>query len=281
MSFSCFPLSGSILPSAIQNVLYNTDIDVTAHIALKLSNGVCATPLPSGLVANITYSNNGLLGAGMHVSITGTPTQTVANHHVIINFDTTVLGLLPVPHSVDHCLNITTEAPCIPAGQRVLTPTGYQLVETLKTGDYIVTPDGRSVEITMVSYDIPMVIDCNAPILIPANTFGNNSPVNDIVLSPRHFILIKPNVWDSPNRIINHYKGVKRINLGEAITYYNIITPNYLIDDLVVEGTTVESFGKTFDKQYPGISKYYTFERELKGYTRITMNDILTKREVY
>jgi len=171
--------------------------------------------------------------------------------------------------------------PCIPAGQKVLTPNGYQLIETLETGNFILTPDGRSVEIVISSFFIPIITECNAPILIPANTFAENSPINDIILSPDHCIMIKPNVWDIPRHLINKYNGIKKLNLGEYVTYYNIVTPNYLTDDIVVEGSVIESFGKNFSKKYPDIKNIYTYDDELKAYTRITMKDVIPEQKQY
>jgi hypothetical protein len=182
----------------------------------------------------------------------------------------------------DSSLSTCSETvPCIPTGQKVLTPNGYQLIETLKSGDFILTPDGRSVEINMVSWSLPIATACGAPILIPANTFGENSPINDIVLSPRHFIMIKPNVWDLPRNLIERYDELKRLNLGEHVFYYNIETPNYLTDDLVVEGSIVESYGRSFSNKYPGKRNYYSYNNELKGYTRITMNDVKSENKFY
>jgi len=35
---------------------------------------------------------------------------------------------------------------------------------------------------------------------------------------------------------------VRQINIGKPLTYYNIETPNYSTDHLVLEGTTIASF---------------------------------------
>jgi len=183
--------------------------------------------------------------------------------------------VLPTDNSVDECNNIII--PCIPQGQRVLTPSGYQLVETLKNGDLVMTPDGRSVEIKMSSFLVPLVTEKTAPIFIPANTFGENSPVNDIALSPDHMIMIKPGVWDAPRHLYNYFNTITLTNLGEHIFYYNIITPNYLTDNIVVEGSTVEAYGKAFTKQYPGQRQYYNYSEEQGGYIRITMQDVLSE----
>lgn len=166
--------------------------------------------------------------------------------------------------------------PCISPGQNVLTPSGNKLIDDLVTGDLIVTPDGRHVEIIMSEMHIPVVTSCNAPYLIPAGTFGENLPPNDLSLSPDHVLMIKPGVWDVPKHLANVYSNITRTNMGETFKYYNIETPNYLTDDIIVEGTVIESYGKSFAEKYPEHGDFYKYSDELGGYTRITMDDLIS-----
>jgi len=282
-SFTITPPNGSLLPTATPNVVYNSTIIVTANGLLnQIFNGTLESVLPQGMIAQFFYVNNNTV---MNVVISGTPTDSDANmqFNIIISFDV-INQYIPFPEHVIVTYTLivgpSENPPCIPNGQKILTPNGYKLIETLKTGDSIVTSDGRSVKIKMFSFPIPFVIESNAPILIPANTFSKNFPVNDVILSPQHLILIKPGVWELPRHLINKYSVIKRIKLGESITYYNIVTPNYLTDDLVVEGSIVESYGKNFAEKYPGERQYYKYNNELKGYTRITMQDVLNETKI-
>ena len=273
------PVSGDDLPYAVQYVYYTTNIVVHSPDYFRtFNNGQCITPLPDGLSMSFSYTG-GPYGFGiMTATLEGTPTAaTTEDLNIFITFYTQSIDSEPTLQEINYWLIVLpfVDPPCIPTGQKVLTPNGNQPIETLKTGDYVLTPDGRSVKITMVSYSVPIVVANNAPISIPANTFGENSPINDIVLSPKHFIMIKPNVWDMPMHLINHYDGINKIQLGKSITYYNIITPNYLTDDIVVEGSVVESYGREFAKKYPGERQYYIYNDELKGYVKITMKDVL------
>lgn len=165
--------------------------------------------------------------------------------------------------------------PCIPKGQRVLTPDGLKAIELIQTGDLITTDDNRQVAVVVNEFFVPIATECNAPIFIPANTFADGLPVNDISLSPNHMMMIKPGVWDLPSNLYINFNTITRTNLGEQIMYYNFQTPNFLTDNIVVEGTPVEAYGINFREQYPGERQYYNYSEEQGGYIRITMDDVV------
>lgn len=157
------------------------------------------------------------------------------------------------------------DLPCFPTGVRILTPAGYRTVETLRSGDLVQTADGRSVAITKYETTVPAVSARTAPYLIPAHTFGRNSPPADLRLSPLHAFQIKKGVWQIP-RFANNSRATQ-YGIGEAVTYYHLECPNFLRDNLVAEGCVVESFA---GKQIPAGITVYTPSRRLDGYTRIT-----------
>ena len=54
---------------------------------------------------------------------------------------------------------------------------------------------------------------------------------------------------------------IEQISIGNPVTYFHLECPQYLRDNLIVDGTVVESYG--------GKSKSpYTYSESLKGYTR-------------
>jgi hypothetical protein len=131
--------------------------------------------------------------------------------------------------------------PCIPAGQRILTPQGYKPVETLKQGDLIQTSDGRSVPVRLYSTTIEKTTEETAPIRIGAA----------LLLSPMHAFKVNKRGWMIPKlAVLKNLYDAKQEPLGETITYYHVETANYLRDNLVVEGTVVEGYGKTFAKTH-------------------------------
>ena len=279
MSYTVDPANGTTFEPVFPNEFYIDTVYVrTTDLNIIIRNVTVDYAVPTGQNVDITISPDETeLDISISENFPSIPAFQLLEMR--FSFDLVIIDVSITRENLVFYLPMyPSDAPCIPTGQRVLTSDGYVPIETLKTGDSVMTADGRSVEITMFSYHLPFVGKCNAPILIPANTFAKNSPINDIILSPQHLIMIKPNVYDAPKHLINYYDNIKRLHLGESITYYNIATPNYLTDDIVVEGTAVESYGKLFADKYPGNRQYYTYNNELKGYTRITMQDVLAEK---
>jgi hypothetical protein len=155
--------------------------------------------------------------------------------------------------------------PCLPTGTRVLTPTGYCTVETLQTGDKIVTSSGKTVTAKVYSRYIPFATEASAPYLIPAGTFGKTQKTA-IRLSPLHAINISKNLWHIPKYAAMHYSSIKQYGIGEEITYYHIETPDFFRDNLVIEDNiVVESFA---NKQCAGIQYIYVFDKKRNAFVR-------------
>lgn len=154
---------------------------------------------------------------------------------------------------------------CFTAGMRILTPTGYRAVETLRKGDLVMTADGREAPIKVYSSHLKTTTAATAPYVIPAHSFGRNTPPAELRLSPLHAFQTKKNIWQLP-KYANNAKVVQ-YGVGEPVTYYHLECPNFFRDNLVAEGCVVESFGA---KQTTGIKTIYTPNTRLGGYTRIT-----------
>jgi hypothetical protein len=162
--------------------------------------------------------------------------------------------------------------PCFPKGTRILTPTGYRAVETLRCGDLVLTADGRSVEATVYYRSLQKTTKDTAPYIIPAHSFGRNAPPADLRLSPLHAFQSKKNVWQIPKFCSESM--VKQYGIDQPMTYYHLECPNFFRDNLVVDGCVVESFA---GKQVPAGIKIYTPSRRLGGYTRLSGVKFLVK----
>ena len=148
--------------------------------------------------------------------------------------------------------------PCFPAGTRILTAAGYKTVESLVQGELVLTADGRQVPVKIYGKHLPETTTVTAPFRIPKGTFGL---ANDLVLSPDHAFQIRKGLWMLPKRAALLSDRVEQIGVGAPVTYYHLECPQYLRDNLVVDGTVVESYG--------GKTKSpYTYSESLKGYTR-------------
>jgi hypothetical protein len=158
----------------------------------------------------------------------------------------------------------TNAAPCFPTGTRILTVDGYKKVEDLIAGELVMTSDGLRVPIKIYEADLSITTTETAPFRIPKGTFGPAAPANDLILSPMHFFQIKKGLWMLPKLAAILSDKVEQIMVGSPITYYHIECPQYLRDNLIVDGTIVESFGA---EQLT--TKPYTYNTRLKGFTRV------------
>jgi hypothetical protein len=158
--------------------------------------------------------------------------------------------------------------PCIPAGQRIHTLKGDVPVETVKSGDSILTPDGRSV-VVKVYKSTALANGHKAPYLIPAHTFRSGYPKKDIQLSPQHKIQTAPDLWLSAERASKMYPTIKQLVSDSLIHYFHFETPNFLTDDLVVEGSVVESYGTNYCQKYLRATQPYVWSESHKAEIRV------------
>jgi hypothetical protein len=170
--------------------------------------------------------------------------------------------------SVSDTLTITGtsgSAPCFPKGTPILTPSGYKAVETLEQGSLVLTADGRPVPLKLFGGLLSTATKRSAPYFIPRGALGSNMPLTDLTLSPDHAFLLRKGVWMLPSKAATLSKKVRQLGIGEPVHYFHVECPNYLKDNLVINGATVESYaGKQLDFVSP-----YTWSESLKGYTRM------------
>ena len=203
--------------------------------------------------ATATASRNG--GNGL----TGTP---------FYNPDATTSAIFPSVGSVWYSTGINTPfllsatiPPCFVAGTRILTPTGYSCVETLKDHDEVVTSDGRTVSIKVYKTTIETTDEDTAPYVIPKDAFGLNNPNEDLHVSGKHIIQDGRGVWQAPK----YLSCARQYGVGSPMTYYHIECPDYFHDDLVANGAVVESF-----RNKQGTSQVsYEYSEKLWGYVRV------------
>jgi len=156
---------------------------------------------------------------------------------------------------------------CFTASSKLLTPTGYVEASTLRTGDILVTSDGRQIPIKMYT-SVYNVDKTTAPYLIPKNSLARNVPVSDLRLSPWHAISIGKGLWQKPQTAAEINPGsVIQYDIGKSVRYYHFEAPNYFKDNFVCEGTIVESFSA---KQLSLRERPYTWSKKYKAYTRST-----------
>lgn len=126
---------------------------------------------------------------------------------------------------------------CFQKGTKILTPTGYHLVEQLKAGDALISAKDGSTRVpikSMVQF-IGKKED-GALYCLPKDTLGKNKPLNDLYMSGDHAFKAGP-VW-------KHMKcaagGAKETD-ADDIEYFHIILDDYFAHTIVAEGVEVES----------------------------------------
>ena len=160
--------------------------------------------------------------------------------------------------------------PCFPKGTRILTQSGYKAVETLTQGELVQTADGRQVPAKIYGKHMERTTPLTAPFRVPKGSLGPSQPSHDLLLSPDHAFQLRKGVWMMPRKAALLSDRVEQVAMGEPVTYYHIECPQYLRDNLVVDGVVVESYaGKT--------KSPYMYSERLRGYTRTALSTSVRK----
>jgi hypothetical protein len=167
----------------------------------------------------------------------------------------------------DQTIIIPPRIPCLVAGTAIRVEGGVEkMVEDLTYADKIVTSDGRVVPIRALYTTTITASDVNAPYLIPAGVFGKAWPPRDIVLSPKHAIQSRRDIWQIPDFAATVYKKIRKTMIGSEVRYYHIELPNYYTDNIVANGCIVESFaGQQVDRS----RTLYKYDKAHGGFIRI------------
>lgn len=126
----------------------------------------------------------------------------------------------------------TSTIVCILKGTKILTPSGYRLIEDLKINDYVYTHDLKKSKIVKIEVMNALPIDSNKPKIIRKGKLG---AFEDLYISPNHSVLYKKKLF--PAKLLN----LETLDIYH-IQYYSIMLEN-LKDTLVANGVIVESWG--------------------------------------
>lgn len=162
--------------------------------------------------------------------------------------------------------------PCFVAASNLLTPSGYKSAADIKTGDLLLTADGRQVAVKSHSFTVDKADKDSAPFFIPKNSISMGCPTADLRLSPWHAFQMKKGLWMKPMSALELGMPVKQYDIGKPVTYYHFEAPDYFKDNFVCDGTVVESFGVLQTKHMK--SRVYTYNSTLKGYTRASAKSV-------
>jgi hypothetical protein len=152
-------------------------------------------------------------------------------------------GLGATLHTDGAYTDIVVQAACYRRGTRILTPQGYQTIETLRIGDAIATLTGNTVPIKWIarrSYSACAARDNLEvlPILIGAAALGDGWPLRDLWVSPGHAMYLE-GMLISARDLINGYSITQERSVDE-LTYYHLEFDEHTA--IYAEGAAAESY---------------------------------------
>jgi hypothetical protein len=162
-----------------------------------------------------------------------------------------------------------TGIPCFVAGTRIMTPDGEKLVEDLRSGDIVLSADGRKLPATVYSTKIAKTTNQTAPYLIKAGTFGS-TPNRDLYVSGKHAIQSAKGIWQIPE----FSSSAKQVIIGSPVEYYHIELPNYFTDNIVANGIVAESLA---NNQIDRTKSIYIYNNKRGGFVRNMNNKLAIK----
>ena len=159
---------------------------------------------------------------------------------------------------------------CLTGSVNVLTPNGYVNVKDLKNDDLIITSNNDIVPIVRIYKSLVTPPPYNSPFTIPAYSLAQYYPPENIILTGTSAVLMsneslipyQEEEWFIPN----HYKDagkfrVRKLNITKQIYYYHIVLPDYINDNLVLNGGCIvdsigrKKYGVHFIKKSNGLFK--------------------------
>jgi len=157
-----------------------------------------------------------------------------------------------------------TQVVCFASGMLIETPDGSRALETLQSGDLVVTFDHGPQPIRWVrSSDHPLeeVIEDAKPVLIAAGALGKGLPTQNLIVSPQHRILVggggqlmeffEAEAFAPAKALtglpgVRHMKGKSKITWNhfacdrhEVVTANGCLSESLLLGPVVVDGLTI------------------------------------------
>jgi hypothetical protein len=209
--------------------------------------------------------STGWIDASANDFLVGDPADPIPPHIWMINTNYNILG----PDNRPYIFYVSPPPyiPCFVAGTHIMTANGYKAVEDLTLEDRIVTADGRPLPFNLYTTVVKCTTVETAPYKISKGAFGRNSPPQDIILSPQHAIQSSNSTWQIPKHAATRFEGIKQICMGEKVQYYHIEMPNFITDNIIANGSIVESYAA---KQIKYGTKVYKFSSAINGFIRIS-----------
>jgi hypothetical protein len=231
------------------NIVLNT-------VTMNLLNGACSANIfwlayGGGITVTsvpIVYGN--LISDGA-ITITGSP---VINGRIYINGG----GALSITGNTttnanSTCASVTpttTKVVCYAKGSKILTPNGNIPIEDLKAGDNVISRgqikgvtcnvrDPAVKPILWISkFTLANLSNLSRPICIQKNALGENTPFEDLYVSPDHRILLG-NLAVTAKELVNGKTIVQTFDQN-TVTYYHLELDHHSV--VIANGVLAETY---------------------------------------
>lgn len=253
-------------------ILNTSPITLKTTFAATIPKGTAtATGLVSGVNYEILEKNGGDSGSYATITInatTGAISTTTSTANGVYTLYIRNTGSYNI---TEFELTVEDPLPCFTPGTLVLTANGYQPVETLHAGQFVITDDGRETPISRIHKSVVPVGPRTLPVLIPKDSLGTGLPRADFTISQNHLIRVGNSGWILPKR---HFNLAILTDNPDNLTYYHIELPDYTTDNLVINhGVRVESFCRSRDN-----SRFYEERYRRMNLSATTSGHKLSKR---
>lgn len=224
----------------IDGIAYDFTVSLTGTLPTGVNNNVVPLALQGRDVAVIEVVIGGV--AHEYFFILGNPPATEAQLNGMGS------GAIPLT-----AVDFDPPPVCFAKGTEIATPSGRRRVEALRSGDSVLTEDGRSVTIAWIgsSRYVRRRVSGDSrllPVHIRAHAFGPGLPDSDLVLSRQHRIVIESAICELMTGSSRAFVLAGHLPEGiastpppeEDVVYFHILLDTHEI--LLANGLPAESF---------------------------------------
>jgi hypothetical protein len=148
-----------------------------------------------------------------------------------------------------HVINGDEIVTCFMPGTFIRTPDGDVAVETLQSGDLVLTTDGSAAPIRWLGRQTVSRVFADPlrvlPIRITAGALGESLPARDLLISPDHAVLID-GVLVQAGALVNGTSIVREPKVPMRYTYYHIELDDHSL--ILAENLAAETFVDNVDR---------------------------------
>ncbi len=249
------------LLKSFNSAIYNPSSATTTSSSYTTSSGLFSTNSVLGSPTYLVYSSTNntptVNSSTGQLTFTGASGTSLATVFVSYTFNSTYVG-----YNINtFSLTVNSSVPCFLRDTKILTgESNYKLVQDLKVGDTVSTPDGRIVPVLRVDSFTCAASPSSSPFLIPKGykTINGFVCLEDLYLSPDHGILI-----DHEIIVPVKYLGLKQETTRSTLEYFHITLPNFFTDNVLANGLACESYGGNLLLQSQGNDTMLNFNYHL------------------